>query len=299
MQPSQPVSAPNDRERQVLPAGELKPGAVSLVPILRSKSPTCDRGRHLSPLPGHPGSQFCPGPPPLAPCASRRRERCTLYSQTPNRTHAPEPAAPTDAVLLFFFLHLRYLGSRPAFVRTGHFFIFSSCPARHRMGYYCVTWSPLFVLDGELRGLAIQSCRALPDLPHPCRTRATRAWGGDVVRAGPECGVARSARNSFPPAAPGRGNLAAADLPLQQHHMRRALRHRPARHRLPHPLASALNVGAATLSQISYSPLRPPLPPVTKDSAKVSTVPVPLKGPSRGSATSAPKQHGVGGERRG
>lgn len=134
------------------------------------------------------------------------------------------------------------------------------------------------------------------DLPHPYLPRDGE---GMRVQAGPESGSARSARNSLPPAAPGWGSLWAAGLLLQQHQMLRALRRNPARHRLPDPPASALTSGQQMLSNISYSPLRPPLRPVAKDSAKVRTVPVPLKGPSPGSATSAPKQHGVSGERRG
>lgn len=169
---------------------------------------------------------------------------------------------------------------------------------------YCLTWSPLLLFGWELRGLAIQSCRAgvrtrfQDRLCSTFRTRTTPGWGGDVVRqdqsagqrearaihsrrrlpAGEPCG-SRSAITAAPSAASTLAPSSSAPVTT--------------------PSGLGIYVGAAMLSKISYSPLRPPLPPVTKDSAKVRTVPVPLKGPSRGSATSAPKQHGVGGERRG
>lgn len=134
---------------------------------------------------------------------------------------------------------------------------------------------------------------ALLDLPHP----SSPGWGGDVVRrdrsagqrearaihsrrrlpAGEPCG-SRSAITAAPSAASTLAPSSSAPVTT--------------------PSGLGTYVGAAMLSKIRYSPRRPPLPPVTKVSAKVRTVPVPLKGPSRGSATSAPKQHGVGGERR-
>lgn len=132
------------------------------------------------------------------------------------------------------------------------------------------------------------------------------ARGGDVGAggtslAGPRVRVRVSEKRTqfISAGGSGWGNLSAAALLLQQRQTLRVLWHNPVRTRLPDPQSSALTSGqqrsATTASHLCAGRFNP----VTKDCAKVRAVPIPLRGPSPGSTTSAPKQHGVSRERRG
>lgn len=111
------------------------------------------------------------------------------------------------------------------------------------------------------------------------------------------CGSARSAHHLFPRVAPSCSNLSDShSIPAAPNAA--STWHNPAQNRLPCAPAVASYLWAATLRHQLLTSASAASPLVTKGARKVRAVPVPLRGPSSGSATSAPKQHGASRERR-